>query len=109
MVQMQKTFDDVRDYIGEFDGSGEMMIQLLTELAEFCDQIIQSATKRWRYRNKFAALRDEFMLDVDTLRGKSKIIYLPVILALRNGTDDFINERLDRFYNLCDDADIMLD
>ena len=109
MVQMQKTFNDVRDYIGEFDGSSEMMVQLLTELAGFCDQLIQNSAKRWRYRNKFAALRDEFMIDVDTLCGRSKIIYLPVIIALRDGGDDFINERLDRFYDLCDDADIMLD
>ena len=108
MVQMQKSFNDVRGCIEEYDGSCDMMIHLLTQLADYCDQIIQNAAKRWKYRNRFTTLRDEFSADVEMLCGKSKIISLPVILALRNGNDDFVNERLDRFYDLCDDAEVDL-
>jgi len=107
MAKIQKTIATVSDYITEYDGSCDMMIRLFTELIDLCDQIIHKAAKRWKYRNQFAALRDEFATDVGTLCGESKIISLPVILALRNESDDYVNDQLDRFYELCHGAGVV--
>lgn len=108
MIDMGLSFVPIRKLIVNYDGGIEATIRILSDLRDYCGQILDEADKSWEYSSSFKSLINLLDTDVKTLRNSGKVVSLATIIMANTDKMDLTQDRLDKFYDLCDEADVEL-
>lgn len=105
-MEMGLSFVPVRKLMHECTGGTADTIKLFEGLRDYCGFILENARKNWKWAKQYRAYIELLESDIQMLSGTAKVLDLATVALIKTDGAAFAQDRIDKFYDLCDTAEV---